>query len=358
MFVFLILCVFSSYPSKAKQILDKTLEQSDKESALRLKKLELENRDLESKINNNSSWLYYVPTYATSITTLVAVVGLIFTLLKQITELSEERQRQFDEKFSKIVEYLGTDSNTDAGVVMLMNFLKPKYIDINNQVLTLILSHLQGNKHTKDVKRLLIQGLEKSLRIELSKGELLDMDFSNAYLARANLADLSLKGADVHCAVLRYANLSKSNLFRASGEELDLDKAILSDCNLEEVRFRYVTLRKAIFHKARMVSAKIKDSDARGAQFQQALLQGAHFENSKLEGAQFQGANLCDAYFYGATIDDASLRTIARNNENLRRNVHFDTETKERLKKLEKEAETKGNIGARNDKAVGQPSET
>lgn len=351
-YIGLLLCLFPPCLCQASPTPETNLQQRDLEKSLLLKKLELEVRDLEIKNKNNSSGMFNIATFTTSMTTLVAVLGLIFTALKQITERREEHQRRFDEKFSQIVEYLSSDTNTDAGVILLMNFLKPKYKDINSQILCLLLSHLK-KYHTYDVRRLLVEGFEKSLRLELEKGEILDMDLSDAYLARANLSGLILTGVDLKDAILKYADLTKSNLYRAKGEAVDLEKAKLSDCNLEEARLGHANLRNAILHKASLVSGKFKNSVATGAQFQQARLQGAHFENSRLEGAQFQGANLCDAYFYGASFDDVALRTIARNDEKLRMNVHFDVDTEEKLEKLKKEAETRGNIDARNDKPVG-----
>jgi len=328
LFTLILLWLFHSFPCNADPIIGQIYERQDPEKELRMKKLELEIQELKKKNDNYSHLASDISTYTSGITTFVAVIGLIFTALKQITDRRVEQQRGFDEKFSKIVEFLDSENHTDAGAVLLMNFLKPEYKDMNSQIIILLLSHLRKD-HTEDVRRLLIIGFLKSLKIELSNKNKSLIDFSRTHLA----------GID----------LSGFNLFRAVGVDFDMEKANLTGAKLEEVRFQNVNLRKATLHNACLVSAKIKNSKLEGARFQGASLQGIHFENSKLEGAQFQGANLCDAYFYGASLDIAAINTIARNVEKLRKNIHFDKEIEEKITQLKKEAETRGNRDTRND---------
>jgi uncharacterized protein YjbI with pentapeptide repeats len=483
----LILYIFSPYPCQAISMENKPLIYNDQERALQrrkleaeLRKLEAESQDIEMKNKNNVHWASNLVAHTTTITTLVAVLGLIITIFKQMDEKSKEKQREFDEKLPKIVEYLGSKTDTDAGIVLLRNFLKPECKDVNKQILVLILSHLK-KEHASHIKKLLVEDLEKSIRLEFSKKnpthfiqELLhqclktslnlfgyiprplgrnnswgflprglikslnlfgyiprplgrnnnqglpqsfildvqvfrqriyltrwnkgfsswlklidqrgirvsasdfeklehrviplilesketnkfdlvipDMDFSHAYLSGIDLSHIQFNEVNFTDTVLRYSKFHGSSLYRAQGKGIILEWADLSDSILEEVYFKEAKLRNANLQKARLVSAKFHNSDARNAKFQQAKLQGVHFEDSKLEGAQFQGANLCDAYFEGASFDDKALRSIICNQEKLWKNVHFDKETKGKIERIKKEAETRGTMSDCNASPLG-----
>ncbi len=308
-----------------------------------IRKLQLENERLSSRWEPIRS---SAPFFAA----LVAAMGVLATVWKQIHESStqrnldrlqrkEESLRRSNERFTSIVGDLGSTSEViQAGAsVSLMTFLKQEYRDFHEQVFLILLANLKI-QHSEKINKLLITAFSAAIRRYLEyardQNKSVELDLSHSYLDRVDLSGLDLSLADLGFTHLRSANLTDAILFRARGMKANLDKARLSRANLNEARLRKAQFRDAQFHGANIVAADLKETDLRGAQFHQAKLQSAHLDNARLKGARFEQANLSDTFFNGADLDELTLRSIV-NAQNWRQ-AHFDDETNARLQKLAK----------------------
>jgi len=291
-----------------------------------------------------------VRTYSPLATALVALLGVLVTIWKQIHESNRQRDldrkqreadsvRRLDEKFTSIVTALGSKSEAvrAGAAVSIATFIKPEYKALHEHVYPILLANLKI-QHSEEIHRLLLKAFNKQIRFELElvqkQGGTIDLDLSRCYLNRADLSGLDLSEADFAFAKLRYVNLENAVLRRAKGIEADFENANLHGANLNEVRFDKACFREARLHEANMVSAFLKGADLTDAQFQQAKMQGAHLDNAKLDGAKFEGANISDAFFRGATMNLGTLRSILYSYN--WQNAHFDDATKTRLEQLVK----------------------
>jgi len=303
-------------------------------------KLQIENR----KAN---SILVFLVSNAGLLTVLLAIIGAIVTIGKQIEERKKDRQqreaenlRRIDEKFTAIIKDLGSDSvPIQAGAaVSILTFLKPMYQAFYEQVYLIILANLKVKKDKREeaTAELLLQGFEKAIRLlieyKIKQGEPVELDLSQADLKRVNLSGLDLSNADLGFADMPNANLEAANLFRVKGYGAKLKGVRLSRANLNEARFKTAKFADALFHDANLVAANMKETDLQRVQFHQAKLQSTHFEHADLRGAQFNQANIDDAFFKGALMDDQTLRSILKafNWDN----AHFDDEIKTKLEDL------------------------
>lgn len=311
-------------------------------------KLQLENKKL------NSFW-GLLPSYATFLTALVAVIGIIITIWKQINERSRQQEldrrqrgmdrkqreddslRRLDEKFTSIISNLGSESISiqASAAVSIITFLKPEYRVFHDQVFMILLANLKI-PHSDSVNKLLIAGFEKAIRIRLQsaqeKYEEFVLDLSGSNLFRVDLSGLNLSQADLGFAKLQGANLSNTNLSRVRGGEANLENARLSRANLEEARFRKAQLEGAQFHEARLVSADFRQTQLTKAQFYRAEMQSAHLEKANIIGAKFEQANLNDTFFYGTRLNAESLKSILKAFN--WQKAHFDDDVRAKLEEL------------------------
>lgn len=302
-------------------------------------KLELEN-------DKRGSFFELLPSYATIVTTLIAVIGVFITIWRQTSERELDRQqreddslRRLDERFTSIVSDLGSESEAvqASAAVSIVTFLKPEYHVFHDQVYTVLLANLKI-EHSQAVNRLLVRAFEKAVRIGLQplreRGEGAELDLARAHLDRIDLSSTDLSEADLGFTELRHANLTEAVLFRARGFGAQLEEARLSRANLNEARLREANLRGAQAHGANFVAADLKDTDLRKVQFHQAKMQAAHLDGAKLQGARFEQANLSDTYFLGADLDSGTLRSILRASK--WQKAHFDPEIEAELEELAK----------------------
>jgi uncharacterized protein YjbI with pentapeptide repeats/flagellar basal body-associated protein FliL len=314
-------------------------------------KLQIENR----KAN---SILVLLVSNAGLLTALLAIVGAVVTIWKQIEERSRQQKldrqqrdkdrqqrevenlRRIDEKFTAIIKDLGSDSvPVQAGAaVSILTFLKPVYQTYYEQVFLIILANLKvkRDKREEATAELLLKGFEKAIRLlieyKIKQREPVELDLSHADLKRVNLSGLDLSNADLGYADMPNVVLEGANLFRVKGYGANLKRARLSHANLNEARFKTAIFADALFHDANLVAANMKETDLRRVQFHQAKLQSAHFEYADLRGAQFNQANINDTFFKDALMDDQALKSILKAfNWN---NAHFDDETKTKLENL------------------------
>jgi uncharacterized protein YjbI with pentapeptide repeats len=276
--------------------------------------------------------------YATLITALVAVVGVIVTVWKQLAQQEADRRRQLDERFTSIVANLGSNSPAiqASAAVSIISFLKPEYKAFHGQVFMVLLANLKL-EHDDVINRLLITGFQKVIRIQSQsakdKDTLFELDLSRSNLCHADLSGLDLRQADLGFAKLQGANLANTNLRRVRGWESNMERARLSRADLEEARLRKAIFRGGQFHNARLVSADLRETDLTGAQFYQAKMQSAHLEDANLDGAKFEQADLNDTFFCGAkNLNTKTLKSISKAFN--WQKAHFDDAVRVELEKL------------------------
>lgn len=117
-------------------------------------------------------------------------------------------------------------------------------------------------------------------------------------LAKANLGEVYLAGA----------NLAKVNLAKAN-----LAGAALMGANLKVANLAKVNLAKANLAGANLVEADLREANLNGAIFEGADLQGVNLQKTRLYGAIFEGtdlrkANLAGADLFGVILVKADLR--------------------------------------------------
>jgi len=326
---------------------------------LEQEKLREEIRKLQHENRNEHGLRGFFSQYSGSltafVTALVAVGGLWLTIRQQTRERARqqdqdrqqrdrdreqrelESQRQLDERFTSILNDLGSASEAvQAGAaISLLTFVRPEHEAYHRQVRLAALANLKV-EHPPAVTRILIDVLEAAFRAA-DRLDSIERDLSRAELERIDLSGLDLSEADLAFANLRGANLSNATLTRARGFGVELAKARLSGdkTDLEAARLQEAKGAGALFHNARLVSAHLERATLPGAEFQGAQLQAAHFEGADLRGAKFEQAVLRDTYFVSregekAQLDEAALKSISRALD--WEGAHFAPEHEERIR--------------------------
>jgi uncharacterized protein YjbI with pentapeptide repeats len=266
--------------------------------------------------------------------------------IKELREREAENKRRADQKFTSIVEDLGSENEAmqASACVSITTFLKPEYKSLHEQVFDIVLANLKI-EHTEVVSRLLVGAFDKALHAKFENRKLGNekrggqsveekyrLDLSRANLVHANLSGIDLSNADLGYAQLHYASLKGTTLYRVRAYRADFKKAILSGANFNEARMQYAILHDACAHDSNFVASDLKHADLSGVEFQQSRMQSAHLENAIITGARFEGANLDDTYFYGATVDDQALKSITKANN--WKKAHFDDDVMSKLEKV------------------------
>jgi len=118
-----------------------------------------------------------------------------------------------------------------------------------------------------------------------------------AYLYRANLCGVNLRGAN-----LAWANLQGSSLWEAN-----LQGIYLYEANLQGATLWEANLQGANLERTNLQNAKLKWARMQIANLQRANLQGADLEGVKLQGTTLWDTNLQKTNLYGASLEGASL---------------------------------------------------
>jgi len=307
------------------------------EQELRNEKLRQEILKLQLENEKLKNFWGVLPSYGTFLTALVAVTGVIVTIWKHIRQREKDSLRRLDERFTSTVANLGSEkpSIQASAAVSIITFLRPEYDVFRNQVFMILLANLKV-RHSDAVNKLLIEGFEKAVRMQLQvvkkKGEHFELDLSSCNLYRVDLSGLDLSYADLGFAKLRGANLSDADLYRVRGWKANLENAKLSRANLEEARLRKAQFKDAQFHKARLVSVDLKEARLARAQFYQAQMQSAHLDKANLNGARFEQADLNDTHFHGASLNEQTLKSILKAFN--WQKAHFDDDVRAKLEVL------------------------
>lgn len=315
-------------------------------------KLQAETAKLRQEARNladDQGTVAAIARIAPFLTAIVAIVGVLLTLAKQIQESGrqatldrnqrdQDRIQRFDEQFNRMVDNLGAaDAATRAAATtQIATYLKPEHAAFHEQVFLLLLAALRYPRNDVGDK-ILVRTFQTAARDRLpvmrSADPELHLDLSYAYLERVDLSHMDLSDADVAYADLHGARLSETSLRKARAYKTVLAGAYLHGADLLEADLGEADLTGARLRGTNLVSAKLRDAIATRAQFQQARMQEAHFEGATLIGARFEQAVLTNAYFNGAIFDDAALSSIATGAIKWRE-ANFDPDVRAQLEQL------------------------
>ena len=325
---------------------------------LERQKLRQEIRQLKIANDQATSWRQAVLDWVPVITVVVAILGVVLPVTKEIraqrlqrkAELEQreiEADPRFQDLFATAVANLGADKESVqvSAVVALQSFLAAEYERFHEQLFYVLCANL-GVKHSPLVNRFLVRAFAQAVRLRRHVEGEEPLDLARCEMPRIDLQDIDLTGVDIAFANLEHANLRDATLFRARGIRVKLAHATLTDAILDEARLHGLDAPGAHFHRAHLIAAelrstkgkKAKVADLRGAEFFGARLQGGHFDGADLRGARFDNANLADTYFVGATLDDSALRSILNaagaKGEPSWLAAHFDPNVAEKLQEI------------------------
>jgi uncharacterized protein YjbI with pentapeptide repeats len=331
---------------------------------LEVAKLREEVRQLRIENAREGSLRHELLNWVPFATVLLGVFGIVLPVMNELRQQRNQRaaelkqrkleeQRRFDDLFAQAVANLGstTESVQVSAAIALKSFLRNEYEALHQQVQSVLRANLAVD-HSQLVNRFIIDAFEDAVRLLLESrrdqpaSELTPLDLARCRMPRIDLHGLDLgEDVDLAFAILKDANLRGTQLVRAKGVQVVLERAHLSDANLKEARFHGAACRGARFHNATLVSAEFKKTtkqraDLRSAEFFGAKLQGAHFEQADLTGAHFDNANVADAFFLGAIFDDATLRSVLAtkvvNDVPTWQKAHFDGPVTAQLAELQR----------------------
>jgi uncharacterized protein YjbI with pentapeptide repeats len=323
---------------------------------LELKKLSLENTRLQLENKKIDSCWTTAISLAPFITTIVSILGVLITLSKHLseqtrqrsldrTQVEAERIQRFNEKFTSVIENLGSQSISiqASAAVSILTFLRTEYAEFHEQVFLLLLANLKVG-HNEVIEGLLTKCFEKAVRLKADgiaaeneqiedKDEKIVLDLSACTLMCVNLCKVNLGWADLRKSSMRNANIRETKLIRVRGEGADFEGAKGSGAKCEKARFDGACFKDASLRSTDLKWTHFKNATLTNCQFQQAHLQGAHLEFANLEGARFEQADLNNAFFTGAKLDETTKISIVKAYN--WRLAHFDPGIIEELQKLE-----------------------
>ncbi len=327
-----------------------TVSLKQQKLAQEVEQLKLQNDDLR---RHQSTLERYVSDYGGVTAGLVALLGVLVTIWKQIGDQSHQRQadrgqrdkdraqreadsaRDQDARLQSAVMNLGSASEAVrvGAAATLISFVRPEYQRLLHEVRLITLANLKI-QHDQSVRRLLVRAFGAAARTGTPLAGV-ELDLAGAHLERAELSGITLAGGDLGFAQLTSADLRGCDLSRVHGREAVLTRARICGpgTSLEAARMEKAIAANTNFQEARLVSAHFEGADLTRAKFQRAQLQAAHFENATLYGAKFQQADLNDCYFTNARLDDDVRRTIVRAKN--WQHAHFSADERAALDRLE-----------------------
>ena len=157
--------------------------------------------------------------------------------------------------------------------------------------------------------------LEKAILrgADLSQAELQGVNLSRANLQEANLFKAIMQGANLSRANLQEANLSQAelqgaNLFRAIMQGANLSRAELQEAYLGSAELQEANFSRADLHGADLWEAKMQGTNLSEAELQEANLSRAELQGADLKSADLQGAVLRSADLQGTNLVRAKLQ--------------------------------------------------
>jgi uncharacterized protein YjbI with pentapeptide repeats len=149
--------------------------------------------------------------------------------------------------------------------------------------------------------------------VDLSRADLSAADFTRADLTGANLLDASASVAIFLRAVLRNANLRQLDAPNADFTAADLvgvraDRAVFDNASLDSTDLSSAGLCRAKFIATNLCRSKLTGANLRGAILDHARIDGCDLRGANLTSAKCAGLRFTDAELDGADFTRAVLR--------------------------------------------------
>lgn len=362
--------------AEREQLQNQKLKQEIEKLEQETVKIEKEAANLDQNFwEENSALVTTIASLANAVTAIVAIIGAFVTIGRQLTEIRREKKQQLDQRFTSIVERLGSEQSElkASATVSLLTFLEPGYEKYREQVYLIVLANLKLDNQDPTINRLLVQVFEQVIDVYL-KPELtklteterkFQLDLSGCYINGITLANLSLTPANLSEAHLERAVLRQTQLIGATLQKANLTYSYLDNVNLDQANLKEAVFSdyqnrsksdpktqiiNSSFNQANLISVQLKRSTVVNTTFQGARLQEIHLDGANLSGVSFERGNLNTAFFKGATLervefaeadlqkakfqgavfDDLTLESIARNPSWMK--AEFDDDITQRLK--------------------------
>jgi len=125
---------------------------------------------------------------------------------------------------------------------------------------------------------------------------------------KADLRLINLKEITIKRAILAFADMQQSNLFRVNIQNANLIRINLKKSYLCQVNLRMANLSKANLESAKIIGGILTDSNLTGTNLKYCNCKGTDFEGAILFKANLQGADLLSAFFDEAVLRGANLK--------------------------------------------------
>ncbi|MCK4558641.1 MAG: pentapeptide repeat-containing protein [Calditrichia bacterium] len=142
---------------------------------------------------------------------------------------------------------------------------------------------------------------------DLRGTSLIEADFRKAELSNSNFVGLYLTGVS-----FRYANLTNANFIDANFSMTDFRKANLKGVNFSMTDLSLIDLSGANLvnsnlNGVNLYMAKLNEANLSGANLMGALLVDTHFENANISGCKIYGVSTWDVHLNGSTQKDLNI---------------------------------------------------
>ncbi len=296
--------------------------------ALEKEKLQHEVEQLQ-KINNPSFWDWISKLGPVGGAGIIAVFGVY----QYFANRREERIRRAEERFQKVVEGLGSQSEAikTGSAVTLRTFLRPGYEEFFAQVFNLAVGGLRYEVTSagtapglppSPLKQMLVAVLKEAFPLareqrRRGKPDLLDATgicLFDTYLAEIDLNKVWMPDSDLQHAVLRDAQLMEARFVRACFQHASLDRAKMLRSDMRTANFDDIHAHYTNFSKCKLELAT----------FIKALLSNAIFIEAHLDEANFTDAVVIDADFTNADLFKTILHNAEMKGANPERALRLD----------------------------------
>jgi hypothetical protein len=156
--------------AEREQLQNQKLKQEIEKLEQETVKIEKEAANLDQNFwEENSALVTTIASLANAVTAIVAIIGAFVTIGRQLTEIRREKKQQLDQRFTSIVERLGSEQSElkASATVSLLTFLEPGYEKYREQVYLIVLANLKLDNQDPTINRLLVQVFEQVIDVYL-----------------------------------------------------------------------------------------------------------------------------------------------------------------------------------------------
>jgi uncharacterized protein YjbI with pentapeptide repeats len=288
----------------------------DPEALLRARKLQLEIQQLEQ----GTSILERFKAWAPSLTALVAIGALVWTINAGVTQLHQTQNAQDQDRFDKALTRLGSTSVSErlTGAAGLSLFLTNDQQERHAATLRFLATALVIEKNTNVREAILDtfshidpaivhpEAREDALRtlLDLNRSavNVTGPNQANGQIERVRESDL----ADTQAATdgLRASARAIVILIKFGTRQRDFSKIDCAGCDLSSATSS-LDLSNANFDHAVLAHATLAGT----------RLSGSSFDETDLAGTSFEGANLQKAHFTGTPHRSYALKEFQQNGD-------------------------------------------